>query len=559
MSVTKAEFTKELAALIRSRQPLVYLVSSEEKRVIEYFRNYTVAGSYRTFLWDCYNGLINIKSMEPSGAISSDDPGPTTVLDWIIKEAAQEEAAARKRRADAERDADSKAFRETDRERDEREKDEGITKGNIYILLDFHRFLNGIEPDIERRLRTLARMDANSVIIMVGPHYVSTPALEKDMRVIDFPPPNDAEIKKSLYKVVDSVSDKLPNLRADTESREKDIINSVKGLTQTELAAAFGKSVCMHRTMHIPTILKEKQEVIRKTGILEYFQPDVDINDVGGLDNLIDFLKLRKSVFTDEARAFGIPNPKGCLILGVPGTGKSMSAKAAASLFNQPLLRLDFGSLFKPHVGESEASVRTALKIADQLAPCVLWCDEIEKGLSGNQSSGRTDSGVTSRVVSTLLTWLQEKTAPVFVICTANQHDQIPAEFMRAGRFDEIFFVDVPTRGERMSIVEKLIKRKKRNPKDFDLHEISLRSEGYTGAELEKAIDMGLLTAFQDKSRLLKTQDVTDALVKFKPLTKMRPEIIEAMRAWAEGRCIKANSPEPTPGSIDGTKELDLD
>jgi ATP-dependent 26S proteasome regulatory subunit len=548
------EFTKEMAALIRSRSPVIYLVTSEEKRVLEYFRHYTIAGGYRTFVWDCYNGLLKLTSMEPAGLISGDAGDPNEVLDWIVKEAAQDEAAGVSKRK-------SRVADERDSESDEKRKDDGVTKGNIYILLDFHRFLGEhCTPDVERRLRTLARMDSNSVVIIVGPSYRGTSALDKEMRIIDFPYPNKEEIKSALYKIVDSVADKVTGLKKDTEKREEEIINSVSGLSFTELCAAFAKSICMHRSMHIPTILKEKQEVIRKTGILEYFQPEVSINDVGGLDNLVNFLRLRKNCFKEEAKNYGLPSPKGVLLIGVPGAGKSMAAKAAASLFEMPLLRLDFGSLFNAHVGESEKQARTATKIAEALAPCILWIDEIEKGLSGFRSSGSTDSGVTSRVISTLLTWMQEKTAPVFLMCTANQHESIPPEFMRAGRFDEIFFVDVPSRGERSSIVEKLILRKKRNPKKFDLDVIAAKSDGYTGAELEKAIDNALLVGFQEGLRDITTEDIVDSLSKFKPLSVMRPEVIEAMRTWADGRCLKANTPEIVPGSVLGTtKRLDLD
>lgn len=539
------EFTREVAALVRSRAPLIYLVTHEEKRLIEYFRNYSIAGSYRTYIWDCYNGIIDIKSMEKAGAINNEELDPNAVLDLIIKEAVSEESVSRQRK-------------ESDRVRDEKAKDQGSTRGNIYILLDFHRFLTDCAVDVERRLRTLARTDSNTVVFLVGPHYTNTAALDKDIRVIDFPPPNNSEIRKALDELTEPLLSKLPNLKADIKKSEEEIINAVKGLSKNEMMAAFGKTLCMHREMHIPTILKEKQEIIRKTGILEFFHPGVGIDDIGGLGNLVDCLKLRKTTFSQEAKDYGLPIPKGVLLLGVPGTGKSLAAKAAASLFNMPLLRLDFGSLFSQYVGESEKHVRSALKIAEQLSPVVLWADEIDKGLAGNKSSGSTDSGVTARVIATFLTWMQEKTAPVFLMCTANQHDCIPTEFMRAGRFDEVFFVDVPSRGERISITEKLIKRKNRNPKDFDIEQIAMRSDGYTGAELEKAIDNALLIGFQENKRVINTEDIINALGRFKPISVLRPDAIEAMRVWAEGKCIKANTPDGVPG-IDGQKLLDID
>lgn len=536
-AMTTPDFRKEMSALVRSRAPLVYLVTTEEKRVIEYFRHFSTAGGYNTLIWDCLSGLLKITTMEPAGLISGNQLDPCEALDWILKEATEAEAA-----------------------REAAKDDEAVTRGNIYILLDFHRFLKPCSPDVERRLRTLSRMDSNTVVIMTGPNYEATAALDKDVRVIDFPYPNKDEIKIALYTAVDSVAVQAPELRSNVEAREEEIVNSVSGLTFTETVSALAKSICMHKDLHIPTILKEKQEVIRKTGILQYFNPGVGIDDVGGLGNLVDFLRARKSVFSEEAREYGLPLPKGVLMIGVPGSGKSLAAKAAASLYEMPLLRLDFGALFGSLMGESEQKARMALQIAERVSPCILWVDEIEKGLSGHQSSGRSDSGTTNRVIATFLTWLQEKTAPVFFVCTANQHDQIPPEFMRAGRFDEIFFVDLPTMTERKSILEKLLNRKKRDPKEFGLSEIAARSEGYTGAELEKAIDNALLVGFHDGRRPIVTADIIDALGKFKPLSVLRPEAIETMRAWAENRCLKANTPETIPGAnmSAAPKKLDL-
>jgi hypothetical protein len=235
-------------------------------------------------------------------------------------------------------------------------------------------------------------------------------------------------------------------------------------------------------------------------------------------------------------------------------SGKSLAAKAAAALFQIPLLRMDFGALFGQYMGESERQARQAISIAEKVSPCVLWCDEIDKGLSGHASGGKLDSGVTARVISTFLTWMQEKQSMVFFMCTANEQANIPTEFLRAGRFDEIFFVDLPTRIERMQIITKLIQRKGRDPQNFDLAKISAVSNGYTGAEIEKAIDMALRRGFADGRRPIETDDITLSLDRFKPLSKVRPEAIEAMQLWAAERCIKANTPDPVPGSIVGNK-----
>jgi SpoVK/Ycf46/Vps4 family AAA+-type ATPase len=284
----------------------------------------------------------------------------------------------------------------------------------------------------------------------------------------------------------------------------------------------------------------------------------MSLDDVGGLSNYTNWVKKRRVAFDADAAAYGVSFPKGVLLIGVPGGGKSLSAKATAKNYNMPLIRLDFGALFNSLMGESERTARHALKMAEAVSPCVLWIDEIEKGLVGMNSSGKTDSGVTARVVSTFLTWMQERTAPVFVICTANQHEHIPTEFLR--RFDEIFFVDLPTRTERMDIFRSLLKRKKRDPKNFDIAVLAGASDGYTGAEAEKALESALLDAFFDGKREVTTDDLVSALSKIKPLSKMRPEVIEAMQAWAENRCVRANTADPVPGgNLDSRRTIETD
>jgi hypothetical protein len=341
------EFRKDMSGLIRSRSPLIYLVSTEEKRVLEYFKHYSKISGFRTFVWDCFSGLLNIVNMQPAALVTGDHTDPVTVLDWIIKEATEEVEASLN-------DMDEEQTRSKSR-------------GNIYVMLDFHRFLRPCSPDIERRLRTLTKMDSNTVVVLVGPSYETTPALDKDVRVIDFPYPNSNEIKIALYSIVQGVYG--ANSKAEDETREKevDIINAVSGLSYGEICAAFAKSVVMHKSLHIPSLLKEKQEVIRKTGVLEYFEPRIGIEDVGGLGNLVTWIKDRKCLLHDDAKAYGLGNPKGLLMIGVPGSGKSLAAKSIASEYQIPLLRLDFGALFNSLVGDSERNAREAIRVQQYL------------------------------------------------------------------------------------------------------------------------------------------------------------------------------------------------
>jgi SpoVK/Ycf46/Vps4 family AAA+-type ATPase len=238
--------------------------------------------------------------------------------------------------------------------------------------------------------------------------------------------------------------------------------------------------------------------------------------------------------------------------------GKSYCCKAISGNWEMPLLRLDFGKLFQSYVGDSERNARAAIKLAEAIAPTILWIDEIEKGISGN-SGGRLDSGVTSRVLSTFLTWMQEKESPVFVVATANDHESIPPEFLRAGRFDEIFFVDLPNKQEREEIFQVLLGKRKLGLGNFDLHRLSTVSDGYSGAEIEKAIDEAMLAGFEDGKRSVDTEDVVLALNSFVPLSVMREADFSDLREWADGRCRKANAAFVEAPESDFTLKRDLE
>jgi SpoVK/Ycf46/Vps4 family AAA+-type ATPase len=417
--------------------------------------------------------------------------------------------------------------------------------GYIFILLDFHRFIDDAAPDIERRLKTISQLESMISVVVTAPNYISTPALDNEFSLIDFPYPNKEEISIELDNIVDRVSNKqgkLPNLKKEVKESRETIIQAVNGLTCKEIQKAFSKSLVIHRKFDIPTILREKQQIIKKHEILEFYEPEVSIDDIGGLGEMVNWLLSRKDDFTQRARDFNMPFPKGLLVFGFSGVGKSLTAKATSSLFNLPLLRLDFGKLFQSYVGSSEAKVREALKLCETCSPSILWIDEVEKGLSGLKSSGQTDGGTTSRVVGTLLTWMQEKKFPVFMFCTANDHSQIPPEFMR--RFDEVFFVDLPNIYERVQIYKVLLKKYNRDQEKYklDLMTIANKSDGYSGSEIEKSINEAIHICFNDGMRDITTCDIIGSLESFKPLSKMKEAEFSDMRGWAEATCKFANS-----------------
>ena len=268
------------------------------------------------------------------------------------------------------------------------------------------------------------------------------------------------------------------------------------------------------------------------------------MKDVGGLANLKDWLTKRGRGFDKGAKDFGLTYPRGILLLGIPGTGKSLTAKAVGNLWHFPLLRLDMGKIFGGIVGESERNIREALNIAEAIAPSILWIDEIEKGMSGISSSGSSDGGTTARVLGTFLTWLQEKTKPVFVVATANDISQLPPELLRKGRVDEIFFVDLPTEKEREEIIKIHLNKKNRKAKDFDTKKLAIASKGFSGAELEEVVKEALFQAY-DKEREVTNEDVLEAIDKTFPLSRTMHETIDKMRKWAKSRAVSASIDEP--------------
>jgi len=290
----------------------------------------------------------------------------------------------------------------------------------------------------------------------------------------------------------------------------------------------------------IDLVTQEKKQVIRESEALEFYSSAETPEDVGGLGVLKQWLRLRERAFTHEAREYGLPTPKGIALIGIPGTGKSLTAKMVANLWRLPLLRLDAGALFGPLVGESEERTRRALRITETVAPCVLWVDEMEKAFA----FGYGDAGTSQRVFSTILTWMQEKTAPVFVVATANNIAGLPPELIRKGRFDEVFFLDLPTYEERREIFAVHLRKRRRIPQDYDLDRLAAESEGYTGAEIEQAVIDAMFEAFSEK-REFTTEDISRALKRQVPLSVSQRETIEVLRNWLrEGRARSASFEE---------------
>lgn len=411
---------------------------------------------------------------------------------------------------------------------------------DIFVLEDFNNYIE--EENVKYYIRSIAEKarHTNSHAIVLSAVYKLPIELEKYVTVLNIPLPDRGDMEKTL-----GVVERQCKINLTLEMRNR-MVDAALGMTSMEADLAF----CLAAVKddlgpNAPyTVSSEKEQIIKKSGILDYFPKNESLKDVGGMEILKDWLFKRQKAYEKKARDFGLQEPKGLLLLGVPGCGKSLTAKSIASFWNMPLLRLDIGKVYQGLVGSSEDNIRKAIATAEAVAPCVLWIDEIEKGLNGVQSSGSTDGGVTSRIFSTILTWMQEKTSPVFVVATANNINLLPPELLRKGRFDEIFFVDLPNPKERENIFAIHLKKKGQDPSQYPIEMLGKKTEGFNGAEIEECIKEAMFAAYveaPDNPKLL-SKHLVDAISKTVPLSTTMREQIAALRNWAVTRAKNASN-----------------
>lgn len=423
-----------------------------------------------------------------------------------------------------------------------------LQDNTLYVLVDIHPFLRSPEAwRIAKDCFTTLK-SRGIVYVFVAIQFELPRELEREIITIDFPLPTREELAALLQQVAEAAGVNVPE---DVTP----IVEAALGLTVCEAENAFALSLVVEGCFSAPVVAHEKEQLVRKSGVLEIFSPDTNMESVGGLSELKAYLRSRVAAYSPQARAYGLPAPRGVLLVGVPGCGKSLSAKALAAEWQKPLLRLDAGRLFGSLVGESEANTRRALETAEAVAPAILWLDEVEKGLAGVQSSGRTDSGVTARVFGQFLTWLQEKTAPVFVVATANAVEQLPPEFLRKGRFDEIFFVDLPSQEEREDIFRVQFRKRNRDPENFNVPSLSYATENFTGAEIEEAVVSGMFRAWNDGQREVETEDILVTASSITPMAIGMSDRLTVLRSWAEksARCangISQSQQRPRPSRV---------
>lgn len=493
----------EVELAIRSRFPLVLVETGEEERLIDLVQKHCVETGRTLWLWD-HADFFQSLSENPEGPHPPSAKDPLSVLESIEK----------------------------------------LSGSSVVLLKDFHQCWHN-QPRVIRKLRNVAqRLKYSRTTLILSMPTVSLPNELKDEAVVlELPPPNINELSSILDELL-----KAPGVKSNmTPGGRSRVLNAALGLSASQAQRVFSKAIVSEGVLDdndLELIHSEKRQIIRDSGALEFFHPRETAAEVGGLEKLKKWLKIRECALSDEAMKYGLPAPRGIALIGIPGTGKSLSAKMIAGLWRLPLIRLDIGALFGSLVGQSEENTRKALRLAETVSPCVLWIDELEKGLS----VGSGDGGTSMRVLGNILSWMQERQKPVFTVATANNVGLLPPELLRRGRFDEIFFLDLPNLTERKAIFAVHLVKRKRKPENFDLERLAVASDGFVGAEIEQAVIDAMFQAFSDPDlpgREFTTEDALLSVGRLIPMSKSSRETIQVLRRWiVEGRAISASSEE---------------
>ena len=505
-------FSDELKNYIKARYPLILIQTVEEDRLLSDIEKIAKSLGHHLVTWSSVSGL-------QSKHIKIENQSYTKDLDVAL------------------------TFCE-----------DGAQQGNPYIFVFFEPLIKGHERKLKEFSMNIRQKGYRCNCILISSNLEINEYIASEATVLDYPLPSKEDILKQIKKFIKEYKDES-NVKIDTSAETLNALtDAALGLTYAEIENCLSRALVEDQCLNmsdVKSIVKEKKQIIRKSGILEYVENPLSLDDIGGLDNLKYWLRIRGKTFSEDAHTFGLSAPKGVLLVGVPGCGKSLTAKCIAKAWNMPLLKLDIGKIYGKYIGESEGNIRQAIKTAEAIAPCVLWIDEIEKGISTKDS----DSGTSSRVLGNILTWMQDKIAPVFTFATANDITSLPPELLRKGRFDEIFFVDLPNFEERKKILEIHIQKIGRDTKDFDLDKLAeLSGESnlgenicLTGAEIEAWVKDSLLEAYVrkingDKKSDLSMNDFEKVLKRIVPMAKMRMNDINTLRNWAQENATNASA-----------------
>lgn len=414
----------------------------------------------------------------------------------------------------------------------------------ILIIHNIRQFIGNFQVIQELKDAAMIIRTRSSYIFLVGAEIAVPPELMGLLTVFDYPLPTKEHFTKLYTELCDkyAASLTLPATKKEKKAEIEKAADAALGMTHLQGENAMALSFVKSRAVDMPVLFQEKEQAIKQSDVLELIPVTEGLDNLGGFDVFKPWVQRRASVFTPAAKEYGLRPPRGVLIAGLAGTGKSLCCKTISDYMQIPLIKFDVGKVFKSLQGASEAAVRNALRIAEAVAPAVLWVDELEKSMAGSDSSGRTDSGTTARVMSTILSWMQDKTAPIFVAATVNNIDNIPPELLRKGRFDEVWGVDLPAEEERQAIFKIHIKKRGRDPKNFDIVTLSAASNWFTGAEIEAGIEDAMYFAYADNGREFTTADIVRSLEETTPQCKTQSEKISIIRDWIADRARLVSS-----------------
>ncbi len=537
-----ADALQRLKILIDSSTPIIAMETVEEMRAVRMVRAACAAINLATFEWSIASGLMRsgstVGEVVTGGYDFSDHALPGQPLQSHAgMEAIEQNAHALYNSRDPAQMLSNL---------------EGISIDAAFILKDLHRHMD--DPVVVRRLRDVGqRFSTNrKTIVLTAPKIEIPPELRSLVEVFDLPLPDRQRLRQIIDETLVRVS------RTHTLQRKLDaagldaMAENLRGLTEEEAERAISQALVTRYALCpeiITDVLEMKKSLLRRSEMLDFVEASDNMASIGGLENLKQWLAQRRGSWDDAARDFGLEPAKGAIILGVQGCGKSLCARAVAGEWNLPLVKFDTSAVYDKYIGETEKRIRKVFQVAEGLAPCVLWIDELEKVFAGSGAdSASADAGVSSRLLASFLSWMQDRKAPVFVAATCNNVSALPPELIRKGRFDELFFVDLPNQAERKQIFSIQLAKRKRNPAEFDLDQVGKAAKGYSGAEIDAAVQTALYAAYSEK-KPLNTQSLLDALAHTVPLSTTRAEEIEELREWAKTRAVPSSAGEAVGAS----------
>ncbi len=518
---------ERLKVLIDSSTPIVAMETVEEVRAVRMVRAACSALNLAAFEWSIASGLMRCGS-SVGEIVTGHEAGIGATGGYVPTEAIEQNA---------------KALYNSREPAQMLSNLEGISIEAAFILKDLHRHMD--DPVVVRRLRDVGQRFATNrkTIVLTAPKLEIPPELRSLVEFFELPLPD----RQRLRQIIDETLVRVGKTRALQRKLDANgldaIADNLRGLTEEEAERAVSQALVSRYALTpevVTDVLQTKKALLKRSEMLEFVESSDTMAGVGGLENLKQWLAQRRGAWEDSARDFGLEPPHGVIILGVQGCGKSLCARAVAGEWNLPLVKFDTSAVYDKYIGETEKRIRKVFQVAEGLAPCVLWIDELEKVFAGSgPDSASADAGVSSRLLAAFLSWMQDRKAAVFVAATCNNVTALPPELIRKGRFDELFFVDLPNQAERKQIFSIQLAKRKRNSAEFDVDKIALAAKGYSGAEIDAAVQGALYAAYSAKTTL-STQLLLDALAHTVPLSTTRAEEIEALREWAKTRAVPA-------------------